>query len=998
MRRFFCCLLLGWGVVLPTFWTQAQDKPLPPREAPLRMTLPDGFQATLFAGEPDVVQPIAFALDDRGRVWVAECYSYPKWQKDGKEGKDRILIFEDTDGDGRFDKRKVFYDKAANLSGLQVGFGGVWVCATPNLLFIPDRDGDDVPDGPPEVLLDGWSLEAKHNVFNGLTWGPDGWLYGCNGITATSRVGRPGTPDAQRVPLNCGVWRYHPTRRYFEVVAWGTTNPWGLDFDDFGQMFITNCVIAHLWHVVPGAHFQRMYGQDLNPHCYGLIASCADHLHWAGGHWTSSRGGQGAHGDTGGGHAHSGAMVYLGDNWPDRYRNGIFTCNIHGSRVNHDLLERHGSGYVARHGKDFLLANDPWFRGLGIQYGPDGGVFVSDWCDTGECHNYDKVHLSGRIYKIIYGKATHVAENLAKLSDAELVKRQLHKNDWQVRHARLLLQERASASKLAPETHEQLRKILSEHADVTRKLRALWALHVTGGLDEKQVLALLDHSSEHLRGWAVRLGLEDRKPSADLLKKLAELAVKDPAPLVRLELASGLQRLPADQRWPIAEGLVTRGEDAQDAYLPLMTWYGIEPLVPADRDRSIKLLTQARIPLVREYLARRVASLNEPASADQAPPGLLPLMELLGQVDDPVLHRDVLRGIHETVAGRRHVPMPKGWQAAYPRLVESPYPEVREKALALAVLFGDEKALAALRKIVTDTKAAPATRQSALQTLVYKQNADLVPLLHGLLADRILCSPALRGLAAFSDEATPKLILQHYASFTEEEKSDAVHTLASRPTYALALLEAVERKQIPRGDLSAFTVRQMLALKHKQVAERLGQVWGTIRPASQEKAALMAKYKKQLTPDSLKDADRSHGRLVYAKNCAACHRLFDDGGTAGPELTGSQRANLDYVLENMLDPSALVAGEYQVTILATKNGRTLTGIIKQETDKTVMVQTQNESIIVPKSEIEARERSPLSMMPEGLLDKLTKEEVRDLVAYLASPSQVPLPKEEPKRK
>src|SRR4029077_20105007 len=179
-----------------------------------------------------------------------------------------------------------------------------------------------------------------------------GWLYGCNGILSNSKVGRPGTPADQRVALNRGVWRYHPTKKIVEVVANGTTNPWGLDFDDYGQMFITNCVIHHLWHVIPGAHYQRMFGQDFNPHLYSLMASCADHIHWGGGSWQSSRGGQGSHGEAGGGHAPTGAMVYLGDNWPDRYRNGVFMCNIHGNRVNHDTVEPRGSGYVARHAKD----------------------------------------------------------------------------------------------------------------------------------------------------------------------------------------------------------------------------------------------------------------------------------------------------------------------------------------------------------------------------------------------------------------------------------------------------------------------------------------------------------------------------------------------------------------------------------------------------------------------------------------------------------------------
>jgi hypothetical protein len=422
------------------------------------------------------------------------------------------------------------------------------------------------------VVLDGWDLGAKHNVFNSLTWGPDGWLYGCNGILATSHIGKPGTPAAQRTAINCGVWRYHPTKETFEVVANGTTNPWGLDFDDHGQMFITNCVIKHLWHVVPGAHFQRMYGQDLNPNVYGLMESCADHIHWGGGDWTDSRGGKGKHDQPGGGHAHVGALVYLGDNWPDDYRNHVFMCNIHGNRVNQDLLERRGSGYVAHHGKDFLLANDPWFRGLALHGGPDGSVVVSDWTDTGECHNYEVVdRTNGRIYKVTYGKPTPWHGNVAELSDEELVKCQLHKNDWHVRHARRVLQERAAGGRaIDPKARDALLDMLRQNPDVTRQLRALWALHAIGATDEKLLLEVLDSPNEYLRAWAIQLGLE-RSPMANLSiePKMAEMAAKDPSPFVRLYLASSLQHRPL-LRWKIGERLAAHGEDATDPYLPLM--------------------------------------------------------------------------------------------------------------------------------------------------------------------------------------------------------------------------------------------------------------------------------------------------------------------------------------------------------------------------------------------------------------------------------------------
>ena len=252
----------------------------------------------------------------------------------------------------------------------------------------------------------------------------------------------------------------HPTKEAaFEVFAWGTTNPWGMDFDDRGQMFITNCVIKHLWHVIQGAHYQRMFGEDLNPNVYALMESCADHIHWAGGDWTTSRGGFGAHGEAGGGHAHSGAMVYLGDNWPDEYRNGIFMCNIHGSRVNSTICCRAGAapGYIGQIAPDFLFANDPWFRGLDLHYGPDGGVFINDWTDTGECHNYLAVdQTNGRIYKVVYGTPKRSAElanlDLSKASDADLVRYQLHKNEWFARHARRVLQERAAVGNLSAGT------------------------------------------------------------------------------------------------------------------------------------------------------------------------------------------------------------------------------------------------------------------------------------------------------------------------------------------------------------------------------------------------------------------------------------------------------------------------------------------------------------------------------------------------------------------
>jgi putative membrane-bound dehydrogenase-like protein len=983
-----CSLLLAGDNGLPPGIKDTQnpkDIPPTPQEAVRLFKPADGFNVSLFAGEPDVRQPSAIAFDDRGRVWVAECYSYPKWTSP-EEGRDRILVFEDTNGDGKFDKRTVFWDRAHNLTGLQVGFGGVWACCAPHLLFIPDKDGDLVPDGKPEVVLDGWTLKAGHNIYNGLIWGPDGWLYGCHGITAESLVGRPGTPDDKRTRLNCSIWRYHPTRKTFEVVCNGTTNPWGLDFDDHGEAFFINCVIGHLWHMIPGAHYKRMYGLDYNRHAYDLIDATSDHLHWGGGHWTSSRGGKGIHNEAGGGHAHCGLMAYLGDNWPEKYRNGLFMCNIHGNRINHDIPLRKGCSYTGRHAADFLTSDNPWFRGVTLTYGPDGAVLVTDWCDLGECHDHDGVHRSsGRIYRVAYGKTKPVKGlDLSRKTDSELVALQLHRNDFYVRRARRLLQERAAAGASMGETHRGLRKIFEDNPEVPRKLRAMWALHVTGGAPAPWLAAQLGHADEHVRAWAVRLLCEQGKPSDDVLRKFASMAAEDASGLVRLELASVLQRLPARDRFPIASRLAAHAEDADDRCQPLMIWYGIEPAVTVEPVAALKLASGARIPRLRQFVARRLTEADDRAALEA-------LVGTLGKVSDVNVQRDLIAGLREGLKGRKSVKMPSGWKSAQSRLASSTSADVRQSARLLAILFDDPQALAELRQTIADPKAPAQERATALQALVEKGVPDLTPVLYKLLDDRGVRGPALRALAAVGPKDAPQAILRIYSRLGDSEKRDAMTTLASRPAYALALLDAVERKQIPRSDISAFTARQLMDLRNRQVTTRLEKVWGQVRQTPGEKKKLIEKYKRMLTTDVLAKADRPNGRLIFSRTCQQCHTLFGEGAKIGPDLTGSNRADLHYVLENSVDPSAVIGRDYQLNNIFTKKGQLVAGIIVEETERALTVQTPTERVVLSKADIEDRQVAKVSMMPEGQLEKLTRDELRDLVGYLASKEQVPLP-------
>ncbi|HEV3122104.1 MAG TPA: PVC-type heme-binding CxxCH protein, partial [Isosphaeraceae bacterium] len=661
---------------------------------------------------------------------------------------DRIIILEDTDHDGRADKRTVFWDGAKRLTSVEPGFGGVWALCPPHLVFIPDRNGDDIPDSEPEVVLEGWDVSAvRHNIANGLRWGPDGWLYGRHGIQATSRVGAPGTPPDQRIALNCAIWRYHPTRRTFEVVCRGTTNSWGMDWNNRGELFFINTVIGHLWHAVPGAHFQRMYGEDFNPHLYTLMSQTADHVHWDTAETWSDIRTKGVTPTTdraGGGHAHSGLMFYLGDNWPDRYRDTLFTVNLHGRRLNNDTLERRGSGYVGHHAPDFLQTSDPWFRALDLIYGNDGGVFLADWSDIGECHDDDGVHRSsGRIYKITYGDPPRSAiTDVAKLKDSELVRLQLEKNDWSVRQARRVLQERAASGRPMEEVHSALRAIFETHPDASRKLRALWALFVTEGAPESWLLRQLDHPYEHIRTWALRLLVDGPAPSSEVVQSLATHVGRESSGLVLLYMASALQRIPLRDRWALAEGLAAHSEFAAEEALPLMVWYGIEPSVPEEPAKAVALAGSSRMLLVSRFIARRLTQ-----NLEHAPEPVEHLVAFLNHSPSIDRNRAILTGMVEALRGWRKAPAPPSWKVAQETLAKSDDESVRKLVRELSVVFGDGRALDALLQIATAKSDDFSARRDALRVLVDARAKGLVPILRSLISDRDLGADSVRGLA-----------------------------------------------------------------------------------------------------------------------------------------------------------------------------------------------------------------------------------------------------------
>ena len=969
--------------------TQATGQnPPSPAESTSRITVPDGFHVTLFAGEPDVHQPIAFDFDDRGRLWVVECYTYEGGEYDLQK-RDRIVIFEDTDLDGEFDKRDVFWDKGQRLTGITLGFGGVWLTSAPHLLFLPDRDADDLPDGPPQVKLDGFSTRARHNMVNGLRWGPDGWLYGRHGITDTSMVGTPETPMGQRVKLNCSIWRYHPQKKRFEVLTNGTTNPWGLDYDDHGEWFFTNNVINHLWHMIPGAHYERMFGDDFNPHLYRLISPTADHYHWdtLGESGTAANVNRkkydGRHDTYGGGHSHAGGMIYLGGAWPDRYRNAIFMCNTHGRRVNMDILSRSGNSYVASHAADFLSANDDWFRGVELKYGPDGNVYLTDWSDLGECHDRDGVHrTSGRIYKISHESSNGQRVDLASKSASELVTLQSHQNDWFVRHSRRRLQELATTGVDLSSEADLLKKEFQHHSDVRRKLRFLWALHAVGETSQAWLLNQLNDPQEHIRAWIVRLLVDTPTVPPVVVQALARLAADESSGLVRLYLASALQRVPDESVWKIAQPLALAKNDTNDRVQPLMLWYGIERAVLSKPDRALALAKTTSIAILKQHIARRITQ-----QIDVIPGQTSEIIELACRTDRKSAV-DYLRGMSEALRGRQRVKSQPRWIASLREMKVENDATLAELARELCVVLGDGRALDELVAVAINGSADPTSRRDALRIVLANEPADLESILLRLKSDRVVGADAIRGLARFDDPNISKQLLRMLATAKHEQRPAIIQTLAAWPESAEGLLAALASGKIERSEISAATASMIADFNIPELTNHLEEVWGSVHSTSAEKAALIDRYRSQLTKERIEAANLSAGRQTFHKVCGSCHRLFGQGKSIGPDLTGSNRDSVEYLLDNIVDPSRVVPSGLLQSQLLLDDGRLITGTIARQESSSLTVQTATEELRIPRTSIEKIKPLKTSLMPEGLLTQLSDEQVRDLIAYLQTSSQV----------
>jgi putative membrane-bound dehydrogenase-like protein len=953
-----------------------------------QMYVPEGFRVEVVAAEPDLHQPVAFAFDERGRIWVAEAYSYPTKRPAG-EGLDKIVIFEDRDGDGKFETKKIFAEGLNLVSGFEVGFGGVWVGAAPELLFIPDKNHDDIPDGPPQILLNGFGFQDTHECLNSFLWGPDGWLYGNQGVFNFAKIGKPGAPDSERTELRAGVWRYHPTRHLFEVFAHGGSNPWGLDYDERGQMFMTHC--RSYWgrglttHVIQNGHFWNQANANHAPFIIGnppakfpefrnyLLAS-ARYDHGAGG--AGIQGSDAIYG----GHSHVGTMIYLGDNWPDQFRGHLFTHNLGGHQMNQQINERLGSGFNTVHaGKDQFFCTDPKYVAVDLQYGPDGAVYMIDWYDQQHCHNPNTERWdrgNGRLYRMEYS-ATYMPRkvDLASMTDTQLVDTLGSKNQWYGRTARRLLQERKSTGQIDPAATKKLSEIVLNGNNSTLRLRALWTLHGIDSISDEIEKQLFGDKDEYLRAWMVQLSAANGEPSASAEATLVEMAKSDGSPVVRLYLASALPRLSESTAWRIIEALSRHGEDKEDRNLPILLWQGLAARMVGNLDRAFSIASSTPIASLTDWIHWYAATLNET--------GLNRAVAELEKTKSGEMKRR-LAGLWLAMEPRSSVTMPVAWKSVSANLYGNSDVEIRRDAEKLAAVFGDESIFTQLRKTLADKAADESSRQHAFEVLGRARDRASLPVFLEMLDDAKFRAPAIGLLARYDSPEVATALIARFNTLPDKEKSAVLNALTSRATFALSLLDAIAANKIKRDQITSFYVRQLTELRDPGVDKRVAANWGQIAPTSDERKTLIAALEKTFDEAPLWAYDAREGRRHFQKLCAQCHRIGEEGARLGPELTGAGKHGIRYFLENVVDPNAVIGVDFQMTTLETKSGDLVSGIIASETPSTITIRAVGGETSVSKTDIARRSTSDKSLMPEGLLDSLSPREQLELLKFLTS--------------
>ena len=946
-----------------------QDRPpgpaLSPQEAMAKMQLPPGFKVQLAAAEPEVVNPTAMTFDDRGRIWVCESFEYPR--REPGPGRDRIRILEDTDRDGRYEKVTVFKEGLNIPCGIVHGNGGVYVTNAPDVLFLKDVDGDDVADTE-EVLFTGFGREDTHELPNNLIWGPDGWLYGMNGVFNPARVTSPG--DGKVYEFTCAVWRYHPKTKIFELFAEGTSNPWGLDFNRQGDWFLSCCVIDHMFHITQSGYYLRQ-GGPYPPLTFHLPSITTQHHQKA---------------------AYAGLSIYDADAYPEEYRGRLLMGNLHGSCINQDVLERNGATYRQKNAPDFLSANDAWFMPVAQKIGPDGCIYIMDWYDRYHCYqdaNRDSPGLDrakGRIYRIAYND-TPLARpfDLAKLSRDELVKLLSHPNVWWRRQAQRNLNEKFEPS-LVPTLHKMA---LDPTQPNNAHMHALWLLVSQKAIDDSFHEQLLASQDAPTRNWAVRGGGQSGEVSPQVFEKLKSLT-SDPSPDVRLQVAVAAGRLAKPDPLPLLLAMLANEANAKDPLIPHILYNNLKPFAPA-RGRDILAFIDAN-PVAQNAFAETTARwIRDAVNATGRRPEEI-VGDLKKVLNGKAPEQRVRQSLQSVIDGLDAIGVRRADRVELfdqdtrqqLRTLTAEGSPARVTATIIALWWNDRGAAGAARQILADRKASAADRGRILRAMAERRDPGDVESIATLAGDNDvpirIRQQAIDVLATSGDVQAAKTLTERYASMHPELKPAVLNALTRSAASAAVLLDAVSAKKVPLAEMNANHVRQIQSLGDAGLAKRVTDVWGVVRTERDPERVKIVEQFRQVVRGG--NGDAAAGWKVFDAKCGQCHTIYGKGGQVGPDITGVGRETLDAILTNVIDPNLVIGKPYYVHVARTKKGTVFSGLLIEETPTRVTLRDGTKTEIIDKADLDRLVVQNISVMPEGLEKTMTEQEFRDLVAFL----------------
>jgi putative heme-binding domain-containing protein len=952
---------------LPWRQDQPPNQPYSPQEALSKMTVPPGFKVELVASEPQIVNPIALAFDDRARIWITESIEYPR--KPAGVGRDRVKILEDTDADGRADKVSIFAEGLNIPTGVAIGYGGVWLLNSPDLLFVREENGREISR---EVVITGFGRTDTHELPNSLTWGPDGWLYGLNGVFNQCRIR---SNNGREYAFNCALWRVHPRTREFQIVAEGTSNPYGLAWDSEGSAIIEACHWAndHLFHFVETGHYQRQAG--VFPPFTFPLGSITDH-----GHQKT---------------AYCGIAFLDTDAYPEQFRRRICVGNVHGGALNVDRLERDGATYLAKGEPDLLNGNDAWFMPVALKIGPDGCLYVLDWYDRYHC-SQDAARdpagvdrLKGRLYRLRYNETPRAQPtDLAKESDDRLLSRLASGNIYFRETAQRILTERLGESRdLRGKLEKKALSSASADANPSSlerqgRLHALWALIGSGQLEEGFHLNILRHADQAYRAWGVRAAGNFGDVSASVREKVASLG-SDASRDVQLQVVIAARKVRGLDGLPVLSDVI--GHCGQDKVIPSIAWNNLHPLLETNGAQFVRWQTNWS-PALSTLSSRVVERMLNAASPDG--PAVATFVQFVANHDGERA-KDCLSAISlrlGALEGSVTARLKKGLEPVLLKLLEGPSdaPYFMGAQMLAARLGLARVDSTAIRERFISTNQSEANRLQALDAMVAFRDPELLSLLPAVFTSD---NPQFlrRAFAALGRMEDPKLatvVLAAYSKLAPELQPLAVDLLMQRERWARQLLDAVLADKFPKSILNANHLRKILESNDREALWAVEKAFGKVReernPEREKVVAEMGAYFRE------RPGNPHRGQRVFRNVCGQCHSIYGDGGKVGPDITANGRASFEQLLSNVFDPSLVIGPAYQVTTVVTKDGRNLTGLIAEDNEQRVVIRMPGEGEeTVPRNNVKYLRVSRLSMMPEGLEGLMAREDLSDLFAFLS---------------